>query len=223
MGELDGIRMRADPVRDNAPMPAPLTPHPNWPSLREDAPSPGEPSPWKTLSTRQLVGGMRTVYEDRVEVRPGVEATYQYRPRGPRAVFVLPVTAAGEAVLIRQYRYPLRATITEIVAGGVEGDEDLGAAAARELREEVGGTAAEWVALPGFYPQPSISGVVFYPLLALGVTLGEARPEATETIERVVVPLAEAYRRLEAGEIQDGPSSLTLWQARGELTRRGWL
>ena len=37
MGELDGIRMRADPVRDNAPMPAPLTPHPNWPSLREDA------------------------------------------------------------------------------------------------------------------------------------------------------------------------------------------
>jgi len=87
----------------------------------------------------------------------------------------------------------------------------------------VGGAASEWVPLPGFYPQPSISGVVFYPLLALGVTLGAAQLEDTETIERVVLPLAEVYRMLEAGEIQDGPSSLTLWQARGELTRRGLL
>ena len=197
---------------------SPTPQHPNWAGLTEDA-----VTPWKTLSSRQLVGGFRTVYEDRVQVRPGVETTYQYRPRGPRAVFVLPVTAQGEAVLIRQFRYPLRATITEIVAGGVEKGEDLGVAAARELLEEVGGTASEWVPLPGFYPQPSISGVVFYPLLALGVTLGAAQLEDTETIERVVLPLAEAYRMLEAGEIQDGPSSLTLWQARGELTRRGLL
>lgn len=200
-----------------SPMPNSFAEHPNWRSLTEDA-----EQPWKTLSSRELVGGFRVVREDRVQVKEGVEATYQYRPRGPRAVFVLPVTAAGEAVLIRQYRYPLRATITEIVAGGVEPGEDLHTAAERELLEEVGGTAQEWAALPGFYPQPSISGVVFYPLLALGVTLGEAQLEDTETIERVVLPLAEAYRMLEAGEIQDGPSSLTLWQARAELRRRGF-
>ena len=193
-----------------------FTPHANWSALHED-----ELQPWKTLSSRQLVGGFRVVLEDRVEVKPGTQTLYQYRPRGPRAVFVLPVTAAGEAVLIRQYRYPLRATITEIVAGGVEKGEDLHAAAARELLEEVGGVASEWVALPAFYPQPSISGVVFYPLLALGVELGEAQLEDTETIERLVVPLPEAYRMLAAGEIQDGPSSLALWQARSELEERG--
>lgn len=203
-------------VRHNARMTSSVNAHPNWSQLTEDS-----VQPWKTLSSRQLVGGFRVVLEDRVEVRPGTETTYQYRPRGPRAVFVLPVTVAGEAVLIRQYRYPLRATITEIVAGGVEKGEDLQAAAARELLEEVGGVANEWVALPAFYPQPSISGVVFYPLLALGVELGEAHLEDTETIERVVVPLSEAYRMLAAGEIQDGPSSLALWQARSELERRG--
>ena len=192
--------------------------HPNWAGLTED-----EQQPWQTLSSRTLVGGFRTVQEDRVQVRPGVETTYQYRPRGPRAVFVLPVTARGEAVLIRQYRYPLRATITEVVAGGVERGEDLLDAAARELKEEVGGVTAEWVALPGFYPQPSISGVVFYGFVALGVELGEAQNEETETIERLTVPLAEAYRRLEAGEIQDGPSSLVLWHARRLLTQRGLL
>lgn len=193
-------------------------PHPNWATLTED-----EQQPWQTLSSREVVGPPRRVWEDRVEVRPGVQTTYQYHPRGHRAVFVLPVTAAGDIVLIRQYRYPLRATITEIVAGGVEAGEDLLTAAARELREEVGGTAGEWLALPGFYPQPSINGVVFFPLLALNVTLGEMAHEDTETIERLTLPLAEAYAMLERGEVQDGPSSLVMWQARAELTRRGLL
>lgn len=192
--------------------------HPSWAAL-----VPGGAQPWKTLSSRVLVEGFRVVLEDRVQTPSGAEVLYQYRPRGPRAMFVLPVTPGGEAVLIRQYRYPLQATVWEVVAGGVERGEDLLAAAERELAEEVGGVAAEWVPLPAFYPQPSISGVIFYPLLALGVTLGDTAHEDSEVIERVTVPLAEAYRMLEAGEIHDGPSSLTLWHARRHLVERGLL
>lgn len=192
--------------------------HTNWASLTEDS-----AQPWKTLSSSVLIGGFRVVLEDRVLVKPGIETLYQYRPRGPRAAFVFPVTAEGEAVLIKQYRYPLRATITEVVAGGVEGDEDLQYAASRELLEEVGGKASEWVPLPGFYPQPSISGVIFYGFLALGVNIGETQHEATETIERLVVPLAEAYQWLEEGKIQDGPSGLVMWHAKKHLIQRGLL
>lgn len=195
-----------------------MSEHPNWATLTEDA-----TQPWETLESRQLVSGFRVVYEDRVRLPSGVVTVYQYRPRGPRAVFVLPVTTQGEAVLIRQYRYPLRATVTEVVAGGVETGEEVQGSAERELREEVGGVAGEWLALPGFYPQPSISGVAFYPFLALDVTLGEMAHEDTETIERVTLPLAEAYRLLESGGIQDGPSSLTLWHARRHLLARGLL
>jgi ADP-ribose pyrophosphatase len=192
--------------------------HPNWDQLVPD-----DAQPWQTLESRVAVPPPRSVLIDRVRTHAGEELEYTYRPRGPRAVFILPVTAQGQAVLIRQYRYPLRASVQEVVAGGIERGEDPLDAARRELAEEVGGVAGEWLALPGFYPQPSISGVVFYSLLALDVQLAEAHPESSELIEREVMPLAEAYRRLEAGEIQDGSSCLTLFQARAELLRRGLL
>lgn len=207
--------MSTDTQSDNQPQQH--NKHDNWEKLRQDP-----QQPWQTLSSRVLVDGFRVVLEDRVQTAAGTEALYQYRPRGPRAVFVLPITTTGEGVLIRQYRYPLRATISEVVAGGVEKGEDLLEAAQRELKEEVGGIASEWLPLAGFYPQPSISGVAFFPLLALGVTLGQMQHEATEDIERLCLPLPEIYRRLEAGEIHDGSSCLTLWQARSILEARGF-
>lgn len=192
--------------------------HPNWPRLVPD-----ETQPWRILSSTPLAPPPRALVRDRVLSQAGAELQYTYRPRGPRAVYVLPITVLGEAVLIRQYRHPLRAFVFEVVAGGLEDGEDVQGSAERELREEVGGTAQHWTPLPAFYPQPSISGVVFYPLLALGVTLGDAQPEADELIERVLLPLPEVYRRLEAGEIFDGPSSLTLFHARAPLERLGLL
>ncbi|WP_407539643.1 NUDIX hydrolase [Deinococcus radiomollis] len=194
------------------------TRHPNWRTLVAD-----DAQPWQTLGSQQISARPHLLNRDRVRTQAGTELEYLYRPRGPRAVFVLPVTAAGEVVLIRQYRYPLRAWITEVPAGGMEEGEDVLQSAARELMEEVGGQAQEWIPLPAFYPQPSVSGAVFYPLLALGVTLGEARPEPDELIERLVLPASEAYRRLLAGEILQGPGGLVLFHARRHLEARGFL
>ena len=192
--------------------------HPNWETLVPD-----DTQPWQTLSSKALSGPPHRLNRDRVQTQAGTALDYLYRPRGPRAVFVVPVTVAGEVVLIRQYRYPLGAWILEVVAGGMDPGEDVLQSAARELLEEVGGAAQEWVALPAFYPQPSVSGAIFYPLLALGVTLGEARPEPDELIERLVLPLAEAYRLLAAGELLHGPGALTLFYARPPLEARGLL
>ncbi|TSA81379.1 NUDIX hydrolase [Deinococcus detaillensis] len=195
-----------------------MTEHPNWPRLIAD-----EQQPWQTLSRTELSGPPRRLVSDVVRLHGGREAEYVYRPRGPRAVFVFPITASGQGVLIREYRYPLGASICAVVAGGVEEGEDLAEAAARELKEEAGGVASEWVALPGFYPQPSISGAVFYPFLAFGAELGSTQNEDSELIERLVLPLPEIYEQLEAGQIFDGPSSLVLFHARRELARRGLL
>lgn len=182
---------------------------------------PDAEQPWAVLERAELCAAPPIV-RDRLRLHGG-EESYVYRPRGGRAALVVPVTPSGEIVLLRQYRYPLRATLTEIVAGGVELGETPRQAAARELREEVGGAALEWLALPTFCPQPSFTGQVFHPFVALGVTLGEASPEAGELIEVQVVPAREVYRRLDGGELPNAPSALTLFYARPALLERGLL
>ncbi|RJF73209.1 NUDIX hydrolase [Deinococcus cavernae] len=197
----------------------PETPtHPNWTELVEDG-----ALPVQVLASRDLTVGKRTVRTDRLQMPSGHQFEELYRPRGPEAVFVLPVTPDGQVVLLREYRHPVRMVMTGTVAGTLEDGEEIFPAAVRELREEAGGVAGEWVALPAFYPNASFSGAVYYAFIAFDVQLGEANLMPDETIERLVLPAPEAYRRLRAGEIHDAPSSLVMWHALSELQRRGFL
>ena len=50
--------------------------------------------------------------------------------------------------------------------------------------------------------------------LAWGLTQGEAEPEATEELAVKRVPLTEAFRMVEAGEIRDALSILSLQAVR---------
>src|SRR5437773_2484533 len=74
------------------------------------------------------------------------------------AVVVAPMTAAGEFLLVRQERVPIRATIWEFPAGqidDIEEDNAIRATGLRELREESGHELApdgELISLGHFFP-----------------------------------------------------------------------
>ena len=70
----------------------------------------------------------------RPDGEPGVYGVVEVRSP---AVFVVPVTEAGEIVLVSVDRYSLGGLSWEVPAGGTDGEETL-AAAVRELREETG-------------------------------------------------------------------------------------
>ena len=53
----------------------------------------------------------------------------------------------GNVYLERQFRYPYHKVVTEIPAGKLEPGEDPFCAIQRELKEEIGATAARWDAL----------------------------------------------------------------------------
>ena len=166
--------------------------------------------PWQTLGTTWLwESRWYNLRQDRVRIHTGDEITYTFQEH-PGAVFIVPVTVAGEVVLLRQYRYPVREWLWEVPAGAVDGDEDLEAAARRELAEEIGGTAAEMRHVGHFFAASSISNLRDDVFLATGVRLGQSVREPTELIEIRTVPLAEALAMARRGEIKDGESALAL-------------
>jgi ADP-ribose pyrophosphatase len=164
----------------------------------------------------------RNVRQDRVRLHSGNEVTYSYLETA-EAVFVVPLTADGRIVLLRQYRHPLRTWTWEIVAGSI-GDEPPVDAARRELLEEVGGHCRELVPLGSYFALPAAAGSRHHAFVALDVELGEASREPTELIELVLLDPDEAFARARDGRIDDAQSALPLLMAeqhvRAHLARR---
>ncbi|RAG86340.1 ADP-ribose pyrophosphatase [Streptacidiphilus pinicola] len=136
------------------------------------------------------------------------------------AVYVVPVTAEGEVVLIRQYRYTVDDWVREVPAGGLfDHDGDLASLAVRELREETGGEAEEVREVGWFYDSVPISTSRCHVFLARGVRLAHVpRPGATELIRTELVPVAEAMAMARDGRITDGRSALALLRCEPLLT-----
>lgn len=167
-------------------------------------------NPWTTLNSEQaFTTPWLIIRQDRVRTHTGEEITYSYLDH-QGAVTVVPVTSDDRIVLLRQYRYVVRAWGWETPAGSIDGDEDEMAAAARELAEEIGGTAREMRFIAAFNASNGISNQRMAVYLATGVTLGETNHEATELMRVVPLPRADVLRMAHAGEITDGISALAL-------------
>ncbi len=167
--------------------------------------------PGLRLVESELVSGTpwRAVVHDRLVTSDGTDTSYTYLAT-PRAVFVVPVTLEGDVVFVRQYRHPVRDWTLEVPAGSVDDGESPLEAAARELAEEAGGTAAGWRHLTTFYSSSAHLSLRSDAFLATGVTLDTARPEAGEEVDVALVPVAEAVRRARAGGLAEGQTALAV-------------
>jgi 8-oxo-dGTP pyrophosphatase MutT (NUDIX family) len=122
------------------------------------------------------------------------------------AIGILPLDEKGNTWLVGQYRFTLDAYSWEIPEGG--GDPALPPveSARRELLEETGLVAAEWLPLMEMHLSNSVSDERAYIFLARGLEQREAEPEETEQLVVRKLPFEEAYRMVETGEITDSMS-----------------
>lgn len=169
-------------------------------------------SPWLTLRRDHVSTGE-------------THFTYTYMRAAP-AVFIVPVTAAGEVVMIRQYRYTVDEWCIEVPAGGT-GDRtgaSLEDVAREELREEVGGITDDLRHVGTFYPAVSRSDQIAHVFAALNVRLDRSQTlEATERIEVFLVAAGQALAMARRGEIRDGQSALSLILCEGLLRAMGYV
>lgn len=162
-----------------------------------------DPLAEETLET-QLAwkGEFLAVYKDRVRAPDGHLAPREYL-RHPGAVMVVPLLDNGEVVLERQYRYPLRRGFVEFPAGKIDPGESLLGCAQRELKEETGYVAREWIYLGGFHNAIGYCNEKIEVFLARGLSHEGAGTDDGEVLEIFTAPVAELKRRIGRGEVTD--------------------
>ena len=154
-------------------------------------------------------GSILTVKSGRVVLDNGESLAFDVVEHAG-GVAVVPLL--GESVLlVRQPRMAVEHALLEIPAGKREGaDDDLEARAQAELEEETGYRAGRLVQVADFYVSPGYCTERIAIFLAFDLSYVGARPEATEEITVVELPLDAVWHMLDGGHFYDGKTIIGL-------------
>src|SRR5918911_4362000 len=166
---------------------------------------------WRTLGRDYLYKNQWCAFRvDCVELPDGARIEYGVLESGGFAS-VVPVTVGGDVVLVRQWRQPLGAFTLELPSGRVDVGEKPEQAARRELFEETGYRAEGLEHLVSVHTSTGRSTEVCHLFRCAAVRDERGpRPEPTEFIGAVELPLAEALRKVSGGGITDAATVLGL-------------
>ncbi len=119
------------------------------------------------------------------------------------AIGILPLDEEYNTYLVGQYRFTLDKYSWEIPEGGGPVELDILESAKRELKEETGLVAEEWIKLLDLHLSNSVTDEYCCIFLARGLKQEEAMPEETEQLVVKKVSFDEAYAMVEHGIITD--------------------
>lgn len=157
------------------------------------------------------------VKKDTIKLPNGNEATREII-RHIGAVCVVPVTDDDKVIMERQFRYPIDHVITEIPAGKLDDkNEDRLMAAKRELREETGYEADEWLDMGIYYPAPAYSDEKITMYLAKGLHKGERDLDEDEFLNVEEIPIRSLVEDIMSGKITDGKTQVAILKAAAHL------
>jgi ADP-ribose pyrophosphatase len=170
-----------------------------------------EDGSWRTLERSYLYRNPWCAFRvDEVVLPGGAAIEYGVLESGGFAA-VVPLTDDGDVVLVSQWRQPLGSFTMELPSGGVDEGEDPGEAARRELFEETGFRAEGLEHLVSVHTSTGRTTEVCHLFRCLAVRDPKGpRPEATEFIEVVEMPLGEALGMVSEGGITDAATVLGL-------------
>lgn len=132
-------------------------------------------------------------------------------------VSILAVDEQHDVYLVREYRYALGRYGLEVPSGGVDDGEEPLAAAQRELQEELGIVAKEWLSLGVVHPFTNIVNAPVHLFLARRLSFETGNPEGSEEITLQKMPFSQALAQVEKGTIVHAPSCILLLKAKEVL------
>lgn len=136
------------------------------------------------------------------------------------ATAILAIDDQERVIFVHQFRHAIGGQIWEVPAGIMEEGEEPLTCARRELREETGFSADEWIALGKMYTAPGFCDEIIYLFLARGLTAGSQNLDHNEFLQPHAIPMTEVRRMVAAGEIDDSKSIVALYRAAEHLQKQ---
>ena len=159
--------------------------------------------PWTVLETEHLLDFSPWLRVMRQEVAlPNGERIKDYLLTPARDyAMIVPLTDAGDVVLVRQYKHGVGRVVLDFPAGYLETpEEDPLGAAQRELREETGYTAARWTPLGAYALDTNRSGTRAHLYLAQGLAHTHTQDlDSTENLEYELHPAGAVLGLMQSG------------------------
>lgn len=129
-------------------------------------------------------------------------------------VTVIPITNDKNFVLVEEYKYGLSSVSLEFISGGIEPNETPLNAAKRELKEEVGGVATEWLYLGYIDPFTSTVKSRNHMFVARDISFENASPDVGEVLNIKTLPLHKLTDLMLNNKITHGASVASFWKAK---------
>lgn len=165
----------------------------------------------RLLSSEKIFAGLIfDVERDRLREEESGQELVREVVRHPGGAGGLPLLSDGRVALVRQYRHPARQELLEIPAGRIEAGEGPEECAAREIEAEVGLRPTRLEKLAEFYSTPGFCEERLYVYLATDLVPAPRHLDHDEVIDIIYLPLAEAVRLAQTGEIQDAKTIIAL-------------
>ena len=124
----------------------------------------------------------------------------------PGASAVIAIDEDNRIIMEKQFRYALNDYLLEIPAGKLDAGEDPLVCAKRELEEETGIIASEWISLGTIATSPGFCNEVIHLYVAKGLSKGEIHWDEDEYVEVERYTFDELLQRIKEEKIKDSKS-----------------
>jgi ADP-ribose pyrophosphatase len=177
-----------------------------------------EPGDFELLESRRMFQGRVLGLEvDRVRLANGRVSELEI-VRHPGAVAIAPVSATGDLLLVRQFRYATGDWLLEVPAGKLDPGEDPHSAASRELEEETGFRPGRLESLGWVWTTPGFSNEVIHLYLALDLEPATQSLQDDEVLTVERLSLDDAVERALDGRLFDSKSVCCVLRAARRLS-----
>lgn len=164
----------------------------------------------KTLKENEIFkGNVIRVVHDEVLLENGEKAMREVAYHNGGAC-ILPLCENGDAIFVKQFRYPYKEEVLELPAGKLNLGEDPFESSKRELLEETGATAKKITSLGKMYPSPGFCSEIISMYLAEDLSFGSQHLDEDEFLDVIRIPLSKAVEMVLSGEIVDAKTQVAI-------------